>query len=132
MDTLYRTYMGGLSGTQKPDCVCMWAESLRSLWLRWAGPWHLRHTSCLRCLQTVPTSQRLENALENLHRAFLLETSQERPGGYLVRALNPAMCSGLHTLSCRVSWGEFESPTEHLACLLLLFLNLLYLLYNSC
>lgn len=27
VNTLYRAYMGGLSGTQKMDCVCMWAES---------------------------------------------------------------------------------------------------------
>lgn len=37
MDTLYRAYMGGLSGTQKLNCVFMWAESVRSLWLRPTG-----------------------------------------------------------------------------------------------
>lgn len=129
MDTSYRAYIGGLSGVQKLDVVGGVCEILL---LRSAGPRHLSHTSCLLCLQTVPTSQRLEEALENLHGAVLWRPARSAPGGCLVRALDLAMCSGFHALSRRASRGEFEPPTEHLAYLLLLFLKLSYLLHNSC
>lgn len=125
-------FVQGLPGSQGSRSWMWWAESVRSLLLRSAGPWHLSHTSCLLCLQTVPTSQRLERALENLHRAVLWRPARWAPGECLVRALDLAMCSGLHALSCRVSQGQFEPPTEHLAYLLLLVLKLSYLLYNSC
>lgn len=109
--------------------LCMYVGGVCEI--RPEGLWHLRHTSCLCCLQTVPTSQGLEKALENIHRAFLWRPARKDLVGAWLEP-DPTMCSGLHTLSCRVARGEFESPTEHLAYLLLLFLKLSYLLYNSC